>query len=71
MEFMQNILKAGNLNETQKILAIAMFMDPKQCPDTKIDPEIIELGYKVKSLVDKSKISLSFSKDSKLNISLH
>lgn len=66
---MEALLKCGNLNETQKILALAMFMDPKQCPATKIDPEIIELGHKVKELVDQGKFSLSFNNNGKLIIS--
>lgn len=66
MEFLQQLLKDKHLNETQKILSIAMFMDPKHCPNTNIDPETITLGQTVKSLVDSNKIHLSFSKEGKL-----
>ena len=68
MEAIQNVLKDRGLNESQKILALAMFMDPKQCPNSQIDPEIIKLGHTVKNLVDENKIKLSFKKDGILNI---
>ena len=68
MEAIQSVLKDRGLNESQKILAIAMFMDPKQCPNSNIDPEIITLGYTVKNLIDENKIKLSFIKDGILNI---
>ena len=66
MEAIQNVLKDRSLNESQKILALAMFMDPKQCPNNKIDPEITKLGHTIKELVDENKITISLNNEFKV-----